>query len=338
VKALRSLAAGLAHSGLPSVAWQVRRHRAGRAIVLMYHRIADDDDDLCVPPATFDRQMELLKARVRVLPLGAIVRRLASVLPLTTDIAAVTFDDGYRDNLDLALPILERHGLPATVFVTTGFVDGTRRPAGERLRAAVTALRVCGGGAGAWPERDATDRLVRAALAERDVRRCIATLHTHLKRVPAAHSERVLDEIERLAGSPPSANRMLDWEAVRCLARRGVEIASHTITHPILSRVSLERAEHELCESKRRLEAEIGQPVSGFAFPNGQAGDFTADHITILQRLGYAYACTAQRGVNRPGSHPFSLRRLGIGADSGALLDLKLAIGGRVQAPQFSAY
>src|SRR5262249_19881370 len=97
-------------------------------------------------------------------------------------------------------------------------------------------------------------------------------------------------------------------------------------SHPILSQVPLAAAEHELRASRERLEAEIGEQVIGFAFPNGQDGDFTAEHVRILERSGYQYACTAQRGANGRGTAPFVLRGVGVGVASEARLDLKLAL------------
>jgi peptidoglycan/xylan/chitin deacetylase (PgdA/CDA1 family) len=334
MKALRRVATGLANSGLPALAWRARRRRAGRALVLMYHRVAPAAEygELCVPPAIFDRQLELLRTRACVLPLRALVERLATGEPLPDDIAAITFDDGYRDNLDVALPILQRHALPATIFVTTGFVDGTVRPASARLWTALTALWRRGINSAVWPERTQADQLVRAALAAPGAHTRVAKLQAHLKRLPTDEGERLLAAIERLADRRADRDdRMLDWDAVRHLANQGIEIGSHTVAHPILSRLPIDQAEQELRDSKGRLEAAIGKPVLGFAFPNGHAADFGPEHIGLLRRLGYAYACSARRGVNRPASDPFCLRRIGVGADSRALLDLKLAIGGPVQ-------
>src|ERR1043166_8150131 len=99
MSALRSFAAGLARGGLPALAWHARRRRAGRALVLMYHRVAAADGygELCVPSASFDQKLDLLRQRARVLPLHDLVERLGAFEPLSEDIAAITFDDGYRD-------------------------------------------------------------------------------------------------------------------------------------------------------------------------------------------------------------------------------------------------
>ncbi|MFQ5668416.1 MAG: polysaccharide deacetylase family protein [Candidatus Binatia bacterium] len=296
----------------------------------MYHRVSETADylGLCVPPAAFDAQLDLLSRRIRVIPLRTLVERLQRPKPLEEDVAAITFDDGYRDNLDIALPILQRHGLPATLFVTTGFLDGTAWPTGERLRGAFEVLWRQGVSAEAWrTEPSKLDRLVRATLRAPGSLAALRRLERQVKRAAPDEMEHLLSKIERLAGYPPK-NRalMLDWHAVRALAAHGVEIASHTASHALLSHVSLACAERELRSSKEQIEAQISGGVVGFAFPNGHRNDFTTDHVALLRRIGYMYACTAETGVNRPGSDPFRLRRIGVGADSRALLDLKLAI------------
>jgi peptidoglycan/xylan/chitin deacetylase (PgdA/CDA1 family) len=335
--AARVLARGLARAGLPALAWRLRRvgRRGGRGLILMYHRVSDEADllDLCVPPATFDRQLAMLKRRVRVVALRELVERLAAAEPLPEDLAAITFDDGYRDNLEIALPILQRHGLPATVFVTSGFVDGTARPRAERLEDALRVLWRRHADAGAWRATvAATDDLTRATLARPASTAALLRLEHALKGLAWEDGERVLGELERLAGDRTSSpTAMLDWPAVRALASQGIEIGSHTVSHVILARAPLDHAERELRDSKARLEAEIGRPVVGFAYPNGNAGDFTAEHVALVRRAGYGYACTAERGANAPGDDAFRLRRIGIGRDSRALLDLKLALANPTQ-------
>lgn len=339
VTATRVLAQGLARSGLPALARRVRRLRRqpGRAFVLMYHRVADTEGYVvdCVPPAAFDAQLSLLRARAQVVPLRRLVERLQKPEPLVEDLAAITFDDGYRDNLDIALPILEQHGLPATVFVTTRFVDGSLRPLDERLFSAFETL---------WQHRtppadaasvraNGTGPLVETALANPGSLATVRKLRAQLKREPPEATERLVRDLEELAGDRGLRRSMLDWDAVRTLAQRGVEIGSHTVSHALLSALSPEQAARELRDSKERIEREIGQPVLGFAFPNGHRGDFTTQHVAMLKQAGYAYACTAEWGANRPGGDPYRLRRIGVGADSRALLDLKLAIADGAAQP-----
>jgi len=338
--ARRTLARGVSAMPLADLTWRLRRRRrgAGRALILMYHRISNDPDylGLSVAPQYFDAQIGLLRRRTKVLPLGELVARLARKQGLDEDLAAITFDDGYRDNFEVALPILERHGVPATVFVTTGFVDDAVLPVGDRLWRAVEVL---------WTEPSTFPRFtntaitaaVRQTLAKPGSLETLRGLRQQLKVLPVDETEQVVATLEQLTGVSKRESRplplMLTWHEVRVLAARGVEIGSHTVSHPILSRIPETAAVRELRESKQRLEDVTGKPVMGFAYPNGQAADFSQAHVTALVELGYTHACSAVRGVNRPGSDTFRLRRIGVGNDSAAMLDLKLALGGPVQPP-----
>jgi peptidoglycan/xylan/chitin deacetylase (PgdA/CDA1 family) len=309
--------------------WRRATRAPGRAIVLMYHRVSDDADylGLAVPPAVFARQLELLRMRARVVPLAELVARLADPAPLAEDHAAITFDDGWRDNLETALPILRAHGVPATVFVATGFVDGTVAPAGERVRAVCEALWRRRTPATAWSGRDRVDARVRGVLAAPGSLRALARLRQALKELPR-DGDAVLGALERLVvDAPPGRAAMLDWDGVRALAQAGVEIGSHAVSHTILARMTPAEAEDEIAASKRRIESELGRPVAGFAFPNGKRGDYTGAHLASLRRAGYRYAGTAETGSNAPGCDAYRLRRIGVGKDSRALLDLKLALG-----------
>jgi peptidoglycan/xylan/chitin deacetylase (PgdA/CDA1 family) len=331
VSSVSHLARVVARLGGGTVArsWRRARRAPGRAIVLMYHRVSEDPDYLgmTVAPATFGRQLEVLRSRMRIVPLAELAARLGDPTPLEGDHAAITFDDGYRDNLDVALPLLRTHGLPATVFVSTAFVDGTARPAGERLREACEALWRQGVSPATWPGREPVDAHVRDVLAAPGSLPPVARLRRALKAL-LGDGERVVAGLEAMAERRGGVGSlMLDWDGVRALARAGIEIGSHAVSHGILSRMALGQAEEEIRASKRRIESEVGRPVAGFAFPNGRRDDFFAEHLATLRGAGYAYACTAETGCNAPGCDPFRLRRIGVGNDSGELLDLKLALG-----------
>jgi len=325
------LARAMAGMGAGTVAraWRRARRAPGRAIVLMYHRVADEADYLgmTVAPEVFVRQLRVLRRRAHVVPLAALVARLGEGAPLRDDLAAVTFDDGYRDNLDVALPLLRAEGVPATVFVSTEFIDGTRRPAGERLRAACEALWRERTAPATWTGESSVDVRIRALLASPGSLDAVAQLRQALKAL-AHDGEDVMRRLESMAaGAAPARCSMLDWDGVRALARGGVEIGSHAVSHGILARMPIEQAEHEIRASKGRLESELGRQVQGFAFPNGRRGDFLPEHLAALRQAGYGYACTAETGANLPGCDAFQLRRIGVGNDSDGLLDLKLALG-----------
>lgn len=304
----------------------------GRALVLMYHRISNEPDylGLCVAPDIFHRHLICLKQRAQVLPLSELVKHVSSNESLGGDIAAITFDDGYRDNLEVALPILAQHELPATVFVTTDFIDGREQPVGERLQCSFESLWCQGIAPDTWDGIGdyRIDRLVRAALTRPGSSAALRRLAFALPRLQWDHTKALVELLERQAGvSQTASSRILDWKGVSELARRGIEIGSHSVSHAILSRIPRERAEYEMLVSKQRIEKRIGSEVRAFSFPNGSPEDFTDQNVQYLEQLGYTYACTTQRGVNRAGTNPYRICRIGVGNDSERWFDLKLALG-----------
>lgn len=303
----------------------------GRAFIVYYHRVSDRPScfDLAVPPALFERQLELLRRRARVVGMAELAARLAEPGPLVGDWAAVTFDDGYRDNLTAAEPVLARLGVPATVFVTTGFVDRRRVPTWDRLEHALRGLWSEGVEPAAWPAVGAEpiDRLVRRALAVPRDRDAPAVLHHALAGAGDGLAEEVLGRLELAGGGqPPAESAFLTWDEVRRLAERGIEIGAHGVSHRPMSRMDEDEAAAEAAASRRRIEEETGRPVAGFAFP---FGDHAPATVRAVARSGFAYAVTTVRGANRPGDDRHRLRRVPPGIVTVRELDLRLALGGR---------
>jgi len=214
------------------------------AIILMYHSVATEDaapyiePGNRVDPRTFERQMAFLAAERRVAALSELVDAIAAGRTPPAGTVCITFDDGYRDNLTVAAPILDKYRLPATLFVATGFAER---------------------GEAQW-----SDRLHRLALPAAEHKR----LHARL--LEASHDER----LRVLAGFPPVENSprlMLDWDDVRGLARRypRFEIGGHTRDHLDLTRHHGEaRAQIEGCAAD--LKRELGVEPRHFSYPYGR--------------------------------------------------------------------
>ena len=312
--------------------------RSGRGFVVMYHRVAPEPHflGLAISPAAFDSHIGLLRRRARVVSLAQLVARLADPNPLAEDWAAITFDDGYRDNLDIAAPVLAAHGVPATVFVTTDFVDGVDVPLPDRVQHGVGGLWRRGIAGQRWA--GVGDAQIDAAA--RDTLDRVGDLAhlTHFAMTVAAADglmrRAVVEALDGLGGNRPPVGLMLDWPATRALVAGGIEIGSHTRSHPVLAQLDDVAASTELRESKARLEVQLDRAIDGLAFPYGGIDAYTAQTVALARRCGYRYACTTVRGGNRPGCDPHRLRRLGVGRDaSPALLDLKLALGGPGRRP-----
>jgi peptidoglycan/xylan/chitin deacetylase (PgdA/CDA1 family) len=277
----------------------------GRLTILIYHRVLPQPDPLFpgeVDAERFDRQLAWLRRGFNVIPLAQAVRGLREgTLPPRA--ACITFDDGYADNAEVALPLLRRHGLHATFFVASGFLDGGRMwndTVIELLRRApgplldLTAL-----GYGRHP---------LATPAERT-----AAIHALLGQLKYLEPAARLAEVERLRahlGQALPEDLMMRSSQVRELHQAGMEIGAHTVHHPILASTAEAAARAEMASGKAALEAIIGAPVRLFAYPNGKPGqDYLAPHVALARELGFDAAVATAWGAADAGSDPFQLPR-----------------------------
>lgn len=273
--------------------------------ILIYHRVLPRPDLLLpdlVDAAAFERQLLLLKHFFRVLPLGEAVRRLGDgTLPRRA--ACITFDDGYADNAEVALPLLLRHGLGACFFIATDFLDGGTMwndSVIERVRhAAGDALDLSRLGLGHLP------------IGNIDLkRRAITTLLDQLKYLPLAQRQARVAQLRAGGHYPPRPDLMLRSAGVRALHRAGMEIGGHTASHPILATLNEAQARAEIADGKRALERIIAAPLRLFAYPNGKRGqDYGAREAALVRELGFEAAVTTDRGAARRGADPFQLPR-----------------------------
>lgn len=287
---------------LPRALWSALRGR-DRAAVLMYHRVHPEPDVLSVSPERFAAHVRFLREYCHPISLSELVRALEEARPLPAGAVVLTFDDGYRDNFTHAYPILAAHGVPATFFVTTGLIDERRHFWWDRVR---LGLKEASDVVREWPA-------IAPALEGLDRHARIARVTEALKRVPSSEARDLIERITFPVG--PAEPVTMSRDDLRVMARHGMEIGSHTVTHPILSQQSPEEGDWEVIQSKRDLESQLGLPVMHFAYPNGRACDFSARLMRTLQEAGYASACSTVEGVVTPRSTRFSLERIGVYQD-----------------------
>lgn len=278
--------------------------RRARLSVLIYHRVLDDPDPL-VPWAIrvddFSAQMEALKRFFNVLPLPEAVERLASGR-LPARAAAVTFDDGYKDNLTVALPVLQRYEIPATVFVATGFLDGGRMwndTVVESVHGAEGTLDLADLGLGTFHLESDVSRV-----------QAVSGLLRQLKYLPHGQRVAMADKIgERSSATLPN-DLMLSSDEVRRLHAAGIEIGGHTVTHPILSLLEDRMAYREIAENRERLTEITRTPVRVFAYPNGRPKqDYAPAHVTMVKECGYSCAVSTAVGVSTRGTDLYQIPR-----------------------------
>jgi peptidoglycan/xylan/chitin deacetylase (PgdA/CDA1 family) len=269
------------------------RRRGTRLPILIYHRVHAVKDEMSpdeVDSLTFDWQMQCLRNYFCVLPLG-VATHLLRRGELPQGAVAVTFDDGYRDNAEVALPILSRHGISATFFIATGFLgDGImfNDMVIESLRrTALSHMDLRSLGFGAY---DLTSMVSRRAAAQH--------ILPQLKYMDWRMRAQTARQIAELARVELPSGLMMTPEQVRSLHRAGMTIGAHTVNHPILARMHADDAAREIEGSKRALEALTDAPVTLFAYPNGRPGvDYGTQDVSIVRRLGFAGAVSTAPGA-----------------------------------------
>ena len=273
---------------------------AAELSILIYHRVQARPDPLFpgeVDRALFERQLRLLKRFYTVLPLPAALQRLQDG-SLPPRAACITFDDGYADNAEHALPLLQQHGLHATFFIATGYLNGGQMW-NDRV---IDAVREAPGAT--LDLRDlGLDCLPLASLAQR--RAAIEHVLGKLKYLPFEQRQRLAVDIRRRAGGAmrTMAPAMLTTLQLQRLHAAGMGIGAHTVSHPILAALSDRAARNDIANGKRELEQLLQAPVSLFAYPNGKAGrDYGPAHVEIVKSLGFTAALATDWGVARPGA------------------------------------
>ena len=280
----------------------------GRLSILIFHRVLAAPDPLLpgeVDAASFDRICAWVAAWFQVLPLDEAVARLRRD-DLPARAMAITFDDGYADNHDVAMPILKRHGLVATFYVATGFLDGGRM----WNDTVIESVRGC-----ALPELAlghlAIDGVKRLALhSDADRRLAIQALLGGLKYRPGQERNQLVQQVAELAAATLPGGLMMRSDQVKALHAAGMTVGAHTETHPILLRLAPGAARREIELSRQKLEAILGEGVKHFAYPNGVPGrDLSDDTAKIVRDLGFESAVTTGWGAARRGADLFQLPR-----------------------------
>lgn len=283
-----------------------RTGTAGTLSVLLFHRVLAEADPLSPyepTAAQFDDMLSWLGSQFTLLPLREAVRRLADG-SLPPAAAAITFDDGYRDNLEVAAPILARHRAPATFFVATGFLDG-----GIMFNdVVIETLRQ-------WPgEQIDLDEFGLARLPAATPEQRVAAISAVLKAVkhlPFDERREAIDRFARRNRRPLPGELMMTTDQLRRLAAiDGFDIGAHTHQHPILAKVDDGVSEAEMRSGRARLEAVLGRDVALFAYPNGRwIDDFDRRHRDMAQRCGFEAAFNTEAGVGTTQSDRWNLPR-----------------------------
>ena len=318
-RAAKSAAAGLLHgTGLRRALRGVRRLQAGgtRIVMVGYHRVVEDftgEVQRSIPGTlvsreTFRRQLEEAhRAGYELASLPDALDVLGGRRRTRRDLFVVTFDDGYRDVYDNAFPVLKALGVPAALYVASGYVGTDRHFAHDRL---FHLLRL----AVERRHRPIYDGLPAETplLLEPVLRgaRPSEALDGFISRVPTAVLEATITGLARQLGESPDIAHpgcaVMGWDEVRRMAAAGVTLGAHTVNHAVLTLETPEQAGEELAQSRAEIERQVGGPVLDFAYCNGWYSDAL---VALLVRHGYRSAITTEDRVNRVGGDPFALKR-----------------------------
>jgi len=257
--------------------WLRSRSRE-RALLLGYHRIADPSGDvygLSVSRAHFEEQMAILARLTRPTRLREMVTSI-SRSQVRKNTVVVTFDDGYADTLEIGLPILQRAGIPATVFVVAGYLG--REFWWDELARLISEQPGENGAAFHAAERGA-----------------VATHAAGLQSLPDADRRRSLAALAGAAPTTSPVHRAMTVEQLQRLARNDlIEVGAHSVTHALLPRLSEAEQRCELEDSRHMLEAIVSRPVFSFSYPHGAVSPPTA---ALVRQTGYTAACCSRPDV-----------------------------------------
>ncbi len=285
---------------------------SARLNVLIFHRVLRQPDPLFpdeVDAARFDDLLSWVKSWFNVLPLDEAAHRLQEG-SLPARAAALSFDDGYADNHDVALPLLRKHGLPCSFFIATGFLDGGRMWNDTLIEAVRLSARSVLDLRG-LKDRDGQD-LGQHALGDMAGRRgVLGPLIERVKYLPPEPRLACVNAIAERAEVSPPEDMMMNSGQVRALRAAGMQIGAHTVSHPILAKLDGNQAADEIACSRDALQVLLGEKVSLFAYPNGKPGtDYLPDvHPAIVRELGFDAAVSTRWAAARRGDDVFQIPR-----------------------------
>jgi len=288
---------------------RLRRGRHPKFAILCYHRVGTEGVPLFskLSPRVFENQMRFLRKNYRIVSFDQLFLELQH--PKSAEPAvAITFDDGYADLFSQAFPILQKYQIPAMIFLVVASIETGEVPWYDRI---FLGLETFPGNTLnlVWdrPRRLPTKTARLEAAWE---------IICYLRTLPDPQRKELCAALEKQIVPPADrTRRMLNWNQVRAMHRQGIDFGSHTMTHPIVSRLKPAELEWELAESRRVLEDRLDCPVHDFAYPFGKIEDCGPATPKLLATCGYRSAVTTVPGINTPGTDPFELRRMQVVED-----------------------
>ncbi len=299
----------------------VHRMQGPRILVLAYHRVTPDDalhrsayPAMHVSCSSFEQQLLAVRELYRFIPLAELKAILNGQQPLTEPVAILTFDDGYKDNFEQAFPVLTELNIPATFFLSFGFVDRGEPFWFDHLADSVTAwdhqakarssLRDC-----------LPDPLVAALDAPASMQARCRSASAFLKSLPEEKRLQAMQDLQDGLDLQSHAGNSLPmtWDEVRTMHQAGMSMGAHSVSHAILTTLREDKASDEISASMDGVSRRLGTAVDSFAYPNGDANQQLA---SLVERAGATVAFTMEPRQIRPGDAPLQLGRTNVCQDT----------------------
>lgn len=283
--------------------------------VLNYHRIDDLENNpdnfqpnISATPAEFDRQMSYISRWFNVVSLQDVTNWILKNKPLPRYAALITFDDGYLDNYTNAFPVLKKYNFPAVIYLTSGHIE-SNRPFYWDLVAYCFAhtkkdsILFPDGIERSWDSIDGKNQISKQWIESMKI------LEENQKQ---NWISRIPEQLNVVIPDNYFKNLMMNWDQVREMSAANIDFGAHTVTHPILTRISPEQVRTEISDSKKRIEQELNKPVISLAYPNGMKADFNDTVINLAKETGFTTAFTLLNGpttLNEVKEMPYTIRR-----------------------------
>jgi len=298
--------------------------------ILAYHRVTYHsgtdflfhDNVISCSPEIFDSQMSFCRRYFTPITFSHFSNCLNDELRLPERPLIITFDDGYKDNFTYAFPILRKYKIPATIFLTTGYIGKNELFWWDAVAYSIKTSKR------RQLEMDINNSSYKFILDSNEERRAsIRKLGLILKSLSNDKKNEILQQLFLLSDVRlPQSEISMGWDDVKEMCREGIEFGSHTVTHPILTKISGRDIIFELEESKKIIEGTIDKEVIAFAYPNGRREDFDSHIKNVLNELGYRFAVSCINGINDIADFDkYDLKRIGVDGEDLSYFKTRIA-------------
>lgn len=300
-----------------------------KVLILAYHAVTKNDYKTApwthISADIFESQIKYINQRYDIISLKDAVKIIISGKNLSKNIAVITFDDGYKNNYTAALPILQKYNVPATIFLTAGYIGSSDFLPLDEIFLILTHCK-----------NDETYTINKFGIAKlflgspQDLLNSYENVASKLKRVSTSEQKNFISMLRRNLNICQKEYKqnivddftLLSWDEIILLLKSNlIDIGAHTVSHEILTNLPLNEAARQIVESKSIIQKQLGCDIDMFAYPNGTESDYNDDHINCLKNNGFVCSVVTSPKLNRIFDNPYRLGRMCIGSDYSSNID-----------------